>query len=40
MESHREELSNEELVQLHEESGLVREKPEADICDGDAPYGV
>jgi hypothetical protein len=37
LESHKEELSNEELMQLHEELGLVPKDPEADICDEDGP---
>jgi hypothetical protein len=37
LESHKEELSDEELMQLHEELGLVPKDPEADVCDEDAP---
>jgi hypothetical protein len=32
---HKEGLSNEELMQLHEELVLVPKDPEADICDED-----
>jgi hypothetical protein len=32
LESHEEDLLNEELIQLHEELGLVPKVPEADIC--------
>jgi hypothetical protein len=36
LKSHKEGLSNEWSVQLHEEFGLVPKDPEADICDEDA----